>query len=484
MEYGKVYYKSIFAAKYHSIICLSEEIICYDIFLKFLTFQCFRNSSPIILSNSMTIMFNLWERISNIGITNDLPQDKVKSIQLLNQLAFPVWILQTLVCIQNIVRQEYLQFGMGIFIISTTAAILFSNHYKKYFCARIILNLFYPIVIFILQMTYGAAFRVQFAYIVIMLTSVIFHREKKLRYALIAWSMLLYFVGEYYISIYPPFFTLSFTPFDMHIVFICSVLCIYMISEMYVSENSKKEESLTKTLLSLNVKVEELNLANKELERFAYIASHDLKTPIRTIVSYLDLIDKKLKSGETKDIDQYIAFAKSGGVQMNKLITEILEYSKLNITEEVETEDVDLNVLIHENMTQLRSMIEDKNAVIASNNLPIIKTNRLLIGLIFQNLIENGLKYNTSKEPKIVIESNPINEGIELTFSDNGIGIEKDYHESVFQMFTRLHNGSQIAGTGMGLAICKKIIDRLHGKITLRSEVGMGTSFTVYFPMT
>jgi signal transduction histidine kinase len=428
-------------------------------------------------------MFSLWERVSNIGITNDLPQDKIKSIQLLNQLAFPVWVLQTIVCIQNIIRHEYLQFGMGIFIITTTAAILFFNHLKKYFCARIILNLFYPIVIFILQMTYGTAFRVQFAYIVIMLTSVIFHREKWVRYVLISWSMLLYFLGEYYTSVYPPLFSLSFTPFDMHIVFICSVLCIYLISEMYVSENEKKEEYLTQTLTSLNIKVEELNLANKELERFAYIASHDLKTPIRTIVSYLDLIDKKIKSGDHKDIERYIAFAKSGGIQMNKLVTEILEYSKLNITEDVETEDVDLNVLVNENMNQLRTIIEDKNAMITTVNLPTIKTNRLLIGLIFQNLIENGLKYNTSAQPKIVIESNVVKEGIELTFSDNGIGIEKDYHESVFQMFTRLHNDHQIAGTGMGLAICKKIIERLHGKITLQSEVGLGTSFVIYFPM-
>ena len=427
-------------------------------------------------------MYRLWDKISNIGVQDDTPYAKAKSIKMLNRLVFPVLTLQGLVHIMNIINCNSIQIIAGFLIIGASSTIFIFNYLDKHFYAKLCLNFIYPIIIFTLAICYGAAFRVQFAYMIIILTSIIFHRENKfsLRIFLISWSISLYFMGEYYCSIYPPIFILEFSAIDIHIIFICSVIATIIIISMYVSENESYEQSLKNSMYLITVKNKELNLANKELERFAYIASHDLKTPLRTIVSYLDLIEKKIKTGDLKDIQMYIDFAKSGGKKMNTLVSEVLEYSRLNISDEIETEYIDLNSIISENITQMDFVLKQKNATIKSVSLPQIKSNRLLIGLLCQNILENGVKYNKQERPVVEITYKTNENNLTLSFQDNGIGIEENYKEKVFEMFTRLQSDGE--GSGMGLAICKKILERLGGKIWFESEIGKGTNFVVELP--
>ena len=420
--------------------------------------------------------------MSNIGVLEDMPYPEAKSIKMLNSLTFPVLILQGIVHIVNIINCNVVQIIAGFIVLGASSTIFVLNYLQKHFYAKLCLNFIYPIIIFCLAICYGAAFQVQFAYMITILTTIIFHRENafSLRIFLISWSVFFYFMGEYYCGTYPPVFTLALSGFDIHVVFLCSVSAMVIIINMYISENERYEQSLKNSMCLITVKNKELNLANKELERFAYIASHDLKTPLRTIVSYLDLIERKIKMGDLKDIQMYIDFAKGGGKKMNTLVSEVLEYSRLNISDEIETEYIDLNSIISENITQMDFILKQKNAIITSVSLPQIKSNRLLIGLLCQNILENGVKYNKQEKPVVEITYKKTEDSLTLSFQDNGIGIEENYKEKVFEMFTRLQSDGE--GSGMGLAICKKILERLGGKIWFESEVGKGTNFVVELP--
>ncbi len=431
---------------------------------------------------SITKIYQFWDKISNIGIQDDTPLAEVRSIIMLNRLSLPVFILQFLVHIMNIINQNTVQIIAGFIILSITSCIFVFNHYQKYFYAKLCLTFFYPIVIFAIEICYGAAFRVQFAYMIIIMSIIILHKENAIlvKNLLLSWCIFFYFLGDFCTSNYPPVFNLVFSNLDVHVIFICSVLGTVIIISMYINENDKSAKSLENSMSLLVLKNTELDLANKELERFAYIASHDLKTPLRTIVSYLDLIEKKIKQGNFEDIHTYIDFARNGGKKMNMLINEVLEYSRLNISQETSMELLDLNTIVSENIAQLNFILKEKNGVVVSSTLPHIKTNRLLISLLFQNILENGIKYNTQNKPKIEVSYEKNNEDIFLFFRDNGIGIEEKYKEKVFEMFTRLQNDNE--GSGMGLAICKKIMERLGGKISFEPNLNQGTNFIIQLP--
>jgi signal transduction histidine kinase len=224
---------------------------------------------------------------------------------------------------------------------------------------------------------------------------------------------------------------------------------------------------------------DELENKNQELERFAYIASHDLKTPLRNVTSFLSLLKRKLKGNQDSDINDYINIAQSNAQSMYNLIEEILEYSLVK-SEAVKLGTVDMNqvlFLIEKNLTHY---LEEQNAYLKYGKLPTIEANQHQMVQLFQNLIENGLKYNNSVEPKVTISVFEENEYLVLKVEDNGIGINPEYHKIIFEIFKRLHNQSEYQGSGVGLAICKKIVSNHEGHIELISVGNVGSIFMVY----
>ncbi len=224
---------------------------------------------------------------------------------------------------------------------------------------------------------------------------------------------------------------------------------------------------------------DELENKNKELERFAYIASHDLKTPLRNVTSFLSLLKRKLKDNPDPDINDYINIAQSNAQSMYNLIEEILEYSLVK-SEEVKLGTVNMNQVLFLIEKNLIHFLEEKNAYIKYGKLPTIEANHHQMVQLFQNLIENGLKYNNSDEPKVTISVFEENDNIIFKVEDNGIGINPEYHKTIFEIFKRLHNQSQYQGSGVGLAICNKIVSNHGGHIELISVENVGSIFTVY----
>ncbi len=245
-----------------------------------------------------------------------------------------------------------------------------------------------------------------------------------------------------------------------------------------ISELKANEKALFKMSEELIKRADELELSNAELEQFAYVASHDLQEPLRMITSFLKLIERKYDPLLDEKGKQYIQFAVEGAERMRQIILDLLEYSQAdNVGQK---EKVDLNELMSEIKLLEKKIIQEKNAKIIYQSLPEITASKAPMRQLFQNIIENSLKYSNRQSPPIIeVSAEDIAGFWKFSIKDNGIGISKQYHEKVFQVFQRLHSKDDYKGTGIGLAICKKIVENHGGKIWIDSEEGKGT--TVFF---
>ncbi|MCI5082499.1 MAG: ATP-binding protein, partial [Saprospiraceae bacterium] len=218
--------------------------------------------------------------------------------------------------------------------------------------------------------------------------------------------------------------------------------------------------------------------SNQELERFAYIASHDLKGPLRAINSFINLIDREIQPLQNKKLNKYLRFVSDGTLQMNTLIKEVLEFSTLNKKKELENTNVNLNDTL-EQITESLQIKYEQPIKIQFDQMPVLTGNPSLFFQLFFNLIENGLKYNKAALPQVWIKVFETTDYFEFQVKDNGIGIDPKHQQQVFEMFSRLHHQSAFQGTGIGLAICKKVVHLYHGTIRIESELEKGT--TVFF---
>lgn len=235
-----------------------------------------------------------------------------------------------------------------------------------------------------------------------------------------------------------------------------------------------------KIVTELETRTKELARSNTELEQFAYVASHDLQEPLRTVATYLQLLEKRYKDKLDPEAKDFIAYALGGSNRMRALIHSILEYSRINRIKPFE--DIDMNLLLKEVLENIRVSIKENNVSIKINELPEIHGDHVLINQLFQNLIENAIKFKKTINPEIIISCK--RQGNEYLYSvaDNGIGMKKEFTRKIFDIFQRLNSREEYSGTGIGLAICKKIVERHGGEIWVESEAGKGSTFyfTIY----
>jgi len=249
-----------------------------------------------------------------------------------------------------------------------------------------------------------------------------------------------------------------------------------------ISERKIAELHLKELYEQLQNQTKALALSNVELERFVYVASHDLQEPLRMITSFLTLLEKKFGDVIDDKAKQYIDFAVDGANRMQQIILNLLEFSRVGRTD-TEKEELDLNKLLDEIKMLLRKKIDDKKADILIDPLPQIRNYRMLICQIFKNLIGNALEYSGKEIPVVVhIAVKDLKDYWQFAIIDNGIGIENQYFSKIFIIFQRLHTREEHPGTGMGLAITKKIIEKLNGKIWVESEEGKGSTFYFTIP--
>ncbi|GAA4772035.1 MULTISPECIES: sensor histidine kinase [Flavobacterium] len=252
-----------------------------------------------------------------------------------------------------------------------------------------------------------------------------------------------------------------------------ALLLFLLLRRQYKIINAKVEQ--------LERYTQELEMSNKELEQFAYVASHDLQEPLRTIISFITKLETEYKEKFDERGKQYIGFAVSGAKRMRTLILDLLEYSKIG-KEKQKTEIQDINQIVQEILLLHHEVITQKKAQIHVQKLPVINTDSSAIFQIFHQLIGNALKYtNEMILPSITIAIEETNHDWIFSVADNGIGIEKQYFKKIFLLFQRLHSSEEFNGNGIGLAIVKKNVDKLNGRVWVISEKDKGATF--YFSL-
>jgi PAS domain S-box-containing protein len=237
------------------------------------------------------------------------------------------------------------------------------------------------------------------------------------------------------------------------------------------------KRSTDQVLIRIN---EELLRSNTDLQQFAYVASHDLQEPLRMVSSFTQLLQLRYADKLDTDANEYIRYAVAGSKRMYELLNGLLAYSRVQ-TRGKQFDDVDMNVVLRKVKENLNLVIEEKKAVIKSRKLPVVRADENQMIQLVQNLIENSLKFNRGV-PQISISALKHKNEFIFEVRDKGIGIEKQYFERIFRIFQRLHRADQYGGTGIGLAICKRIVERHGGRIWVDSEINKGSVFCFSLP--
>jgi len=261
--------------------------------------------------------------------------------------------------------------------------------------------------------------------------------------------------------------------------------------EEEITERKKVEEELEKHRENLEGLISErtqelqetmmnLEQSNQELEQFAYVASHDLQEPLRMVSSYTQLLAKRYQDQLDQDAKEFIHFAVDGANRMQILIQDLLSYARVGSRGQ-SLEPTDSNSALGQALVNLRTAVHEGNVLVTNDELPVVLADKTQLAQVFQNLISNSIKFRGDEAPRIHIKAEQKDGEYTFSVSDNGIGIDPEYHEKIFVIFQRLHQRNEYSGTGIGLSLCKRIVERHGGQIWLESTLGKGSTF--YFTL-
>ncbi len=243
----------------------------------------------------------------------------------------------------------------------------------------------------------------------------------------------------------------------------------------------RAEEEVKRTAEALAQQTMELARSNADLEQFAYVASHDLQEPLRMVASYTQLLQRRYRDRLDDDANEFISFAVDGATRMQRLINDLLAYSRVG-TRGNDLVPTDANAALQDVLTDLEMTARESGAEMSVDPLPTVRADPVQLRQLFQNLIGNAIKFHGEQPPRVHVSAERQGEQWRFVVRDNGIGIAPEYAERIFVIFQRLHNRAEYPGTGIGLAICKKIVERHGGRIWLESTPGQGSAFSFTLP--
>jgi len=417
---------------------------------------------------------NFNKKIENLGLLDQLDSIENSKIRLLNKLA-----IVTLFIIILLMGVRYFA-GSNVLLPSLVSLVVvgfvpYLNKIGNYMLARHIACFGFPVSVFLIITIEGAKLGEFIIYLLCIIQAHILYEGKTFHRNLTTlWVFVLAITSFLYIE-----HTFTTNPISSNIpgsigLFASSIIVVNYLIVFYQKEIENQKHQKDDLLNSLKRK-------NIELERFAYITSHDLKEPLRNIIAFSELTSKLIAAKEHSRSLEFLNIINSNAQQLNNLIVDTLELVALE-NKSIPVE-VDLNETVDQVKELLAETIEKRGVIVfKQSKLPIVYAHPNEMLSCFKNIIENGIKYNEKIKPEIRIFYKIENETHIISISDNGNGIEQDYFETIFNMYGRLVSKSQYQGSGLGLAICKKIMENMNGKIWLDSDIGVGSTFYLSIP--
>lgn len=419
----------------------------------------------------------LWNKVSYIGVDkkSDHPDDKTAIVG--NQVIFMLTAVLTLLSFIFLIMGIY----RAVLIVSSIVAIFTMYSLLvasgKHKLGRILVATAQNLAIFSQAIYLGVDTRViDFLIIAALMPLVLFNvKERKYILFCISQNFILYLIFHF---IQPYILDWGLPHEQQLLVYAFTIPIKFLVILMVMYIVIRKRQVVEETQHEM---IQELERVNSGLKQFAFVTSHDLKTPLRNISTYLQILKRKntLDADSNEMVDNAVKSVK----HLNQLITDIFLYATTDFKNEG-TEIVNMNELLSDTHDDFKALLTDRNAkLILPQLVPPVHVNRIQATHIFNNLVGNALKYNQSEQPVITVAFTKLpNNFIEFIVADNGIGIEQQYQEQIFEIFKRLHTQQEYEGTGIGLAICKKIIESYGGSIRVESEVGKGSKFIFTLP--
>jgi signal transduction histidine kinase len=440
------------------------------------------------------LLLRLWNQLSNIGIRPNMRLVNTRNIRIINQMTL-------ITCLAGIIFGFFMLFSsdsiwsaflcFGIAANSLVPICLISK--RRLFAATHYFIGQYFALALLVAAGFGRISGMQFGVMLIPGLAILVLKKQNTGTHLLL-GLLGYAVCEAIMQLHTPWFSLPFP----HVYEIGMTLVIGMVyflliyiyqAETEFQDNLIKEKNgelkaavgqLKKEIVEKNRIEDRLKVANSELQRFASLASHDMKEPLRTISSFAQLLNRRLPP--EKSTSEFLHFITDAAQRMARLLDDLISYARAGAISK-ETEMVDLNQVLEQVKDNLFTLVQQTNARIETRDLPILEGHSTLFTQLFQNLVANGIKFQPAENaPRIEISAEKLAENWRFTVRDNGIGIPPEYQAQIFEPFRRLHARSEFDGSGIGLATCKKIIEFYGGSLELESAVGVGTAFHVFLP--
>jgi len=434
---------------------------------------------------SKTSFLAAWNRLINVGIDTYTPEKEVKFIRFTNIVAGLTVIAVGAYIPHSVLTGSYLIAGLQFIDTLFVLSVFWFNQRGYYNMAKfaylLVINTFVVLNACIIGEKSGVH---EFLFISNITPFLLFRINDYKRIALgIAMALTAYLVYPHLAPCFVSYNLPDELQYNINQINVVMKFILFGVA-MYImaAYNLKSEIEIEDINRQLTLHTQELHRSNKDLEHFAYIISHDLKAPIRNIGHMLNIYTTRFHQ-EGNGGKDFLVHSKQSADRMVVLIEDMLNYSKVGKNLPA-PEPTDLNHLIRTLEIELAQRIEETNAeLVVEQPLPVLtKVHSTMIYHVFQNLITNGIKFNKSEKPKVVIQYAPTHTHHRFSVADNGIGIPDELRHSLFQMFRRLHT-TEFEGSGMGLAICKKIIENYGGQIAIESQPGHGSRFNFTLPM-
>lgn len=434
-----------------------------------------------LAQNEMNPLRSIYRSLVNMGVANSSTAKEKKHTTITNFIAINSFIGSLVYLVIAIVWDSWFYFGSVALLSIASFCTVLLNSFHHNISARVLFIAGINVSVFFNTLVSGNQTGADsFLLLAVVLPFIVFDIKKPAYLVCgVALPMALLYASN---SLEPYFARYNFN--DTQQLLLKRVNIFFevglLLSAVYqfLKYNSEIEEELEASNAAMMMQTSELKRSNGDLEQFAYIISHDLKTPVRNISSFMNLLVTKHGNNLNPEAREFVNYSHSGAKRLERLIDDVLAYCRIgtNLSKPI---PVNLNDVVNTLKFELREKTTNANAAInIAKELPVVNNvHASLMYHIFQNLINNGLKFNSTEAPEINVNwTNSLNH-YTFSVSDNGIGISKEYSTTIFQMFKRLHNEHEYDGTGIGLAICKKIVEYYHGEIWFESEENKGTTF-------